>query len=78
MATQEPRIIYVCPTCLTISEQPLPDHPHQMSRCNAGIPGDEKSKPIMTPDGGIVTHAPRWWVESCLALERQEQSQGAE
>lgn len=77
MAAQEHRIVYVCPTCLVISEQPLLDHPHLMYECDAGAPGDERSKPIMTPEGQVLTHAPRWWVELCLTRERQAQSEGA-
>jgi len=43
-----------------------------MVTCDCGEPGDERSRPITTPDGRLVSRAPRWWVETCCDLARAE------
>jgi hypothetical protein len=68
------RIVYVCPTCLLVSDRQDWHHDQLMRQCDAGVPGDEQSKPIMTPAGDLVTHAPRWWVEKCLELHRSSEN----
>lgn len=70
---QGKRIIYVCEVCLLISTEPGEHHGRPMFRCDAGEPGSERSRPLMTPDGELKTHAPAWWVEHCLGrLPRTE------
>jgi len=64
---QATRIIYICQTCLRIAAEPEVCHDQPMSRCDVGAPGSERSKPVMTPDGELMTHAPLWWVERCLS-----------
>jgi hypothetical protein len=34
-----------------------------MARVDAGVPGDERSKPLMDEHGNLKTRAPIWWVE---------------
>ncbi|MFQ5855130.1 MAG: hypothetical protein ACE5LU_05750 [Anaerolineae bacterium] len=35
----------------------------EMIRIDAGVPGDERSKPLMDEQGNLKTRAPVWWVE---------------
>ncbi len=60
------RIVYVCPVCLLVSDHQERHHDRLMCECDAGAPGDERSKPLIGPSGELVTHAPRWWVEKCF------------
>ncbi len=71
---QEHRIIYVCPNCFSLSEEPKECCHEMMVQCDAGVPGDEQSRPLMAADGELVTRAPRWWVEWCMQT-RQSQKQ---
>lgn len=57
------RIIYVCETCLSISNAPGECHGTKMLKVDAGEPGSERSKPIIGEEGRLKSHAPRWWVE---------------
>lgn len=68
---QKGRIVYVCRQCLRVAGEPDECHDRPMIECDAGAPGDERSRPVTTPDGELVTHAPRWWVEMCLAAQRR-------
>jgi len=69
--TQKGRIVYVCPRCLRVAGEQEECHGQLMVECDAGMPGDERSRPITTLEGELVTHAPRWWVEKCLLAQRQ-------
>lgn len=61
--TEEHRIIYICPECFMIAEDPRNCCEHEMTRIDAGAPGDERSKPLMDEQGELKTRAPVWWVE---------------
>ncbi len=63
---QTARVIYICQTCLRIATEPEMCHGRSMFRCDAGAPGSERSRPLMTSSGDLKTHAPLWWVEQCL------------
>ncbi len=41
-------------------------HPHSSVKCDAGVPGDERSMPLFDAQGRILTRAPKWWVEACF------------
>ena len=68
--SQQRRIVYVCPKCLRMSWELEECHGQPMYECDAGVPGDKRSQPIMTTNGRLVTHAPRWWVDKCLERYR--------
>lgn len=57
------RIIYVCEKCLTVQDTPLDCCNHTMIKIDAGEPGSERSKPVMTKSGELRSRAPRWWIE---------------
>ena len=60
---EEHRIIYVCQECFTMAGEARTCCEHKMIRLDAGIPGDERSKPLMDERGNLKTRAPLWWVE---------------
>ncbi len=60
--TQEHRIVYVCEICLRMSAEPGTCHDRPMLRCDAGCPGDDCTRPVESPQGKWLTHAPRWWI----------------
>jgi hypothetical protein len=66
------RIVYVCSECFRVAGGQEICHGRPMLECDAGLPGDERSKPVMTPEGELVTHAPRWWVEMCLEIQQRK------
>jgi len=66
------RVIYVCTQCLRISPNEATCHNEAMIECDCGLPGDERSRPVMTAQGKLVTHAPRWWVETCRARAKMK------
>jgi hypothetical protein len=39
-------------------------------KCNAGVPGDERSMPLFDASGNLVTRAPKWWVEACFGSKK--------
>jgi len=61
--TREHRIIYLCPHCFQIGEEPCECCGREMTRFDAGAPGDPRSKPLMDEHGNLKTRAPAWWVE---------------
>ncbi len=61
------RTIYVCAKCLKVSPVADTCHGELMAECDCGSPGDERSRPIMTAEGRLVTRAPRWWVDANCA-----------
>ena len=60
------RAIYVCRVCHRVAQEPLDCHPGQSVDCDAGAPGDERSKPLFDANGRLVTRAPKWWVDACF------------
>ncbi len=69
-ATRHARTVYVCPECHIISPTAMQHHDEAMIECDAGEPGDERSKPVFDAHGRLVTRAPRWWVETCIDTAR--------
>ncbi len=60
------RTIYVCRVCHLVGKRPLTCHPGKSVQCDAGEPGDERSKPLFDGEGHLVTRAPKWWVDACF------------
>ncbi len=60
------RKVYVCRVCHLVGRQPLSCHPGQSVQCDAGVPGDERSKPLFDAQGHLATRAPKWWVDACF------------
>ncbi len=56
------RIVYVCETCLSVSDAPMVHHGRPMLQCDAGCEGDDCTQPVVDSAGRILTHAPKWWV----------------
>ena len=56
------RILYMCEMCLLASDTQMMHHGRLMTRCDAGCEGDDCTRPVVDPDGHILTHAPKWWV----------------
>lgn len=69
----EQRIIYICPECFTMAEDPQAGCEHKMLRVDAGDPGDQRSKPLMDAEGNLKTRAPVWWVERYAWWARDSQ-----
>jgi len=59
---EQVRIVYMCEECLYCSSEPGNHHGRPMTRCDAGCPGDECTKPLETAEGRLLTRAPRWWI----------------
>jgi hypothetical protein len=57
------RIIYICQDCFTVAERLSQCCGHDMARVDAGMAGDERSKPLVDNHGNLQTRAPIWWVE---------------
>jgi len=57
-------IFYLCPVCFETSESGVEYHRHQMIRCDAGQPGDERRKPLVDDSGQLKSRAPRWFLEA--------------
>ncbi len=64
------RTIYVCRECHRVDQRPLTCHPDALVQCDAGAPGDERSQPLFDARGNLVTRAPKWWVEACIASKK--------
>ncbi len=60
------RTIYICRVCHLVGQHTLNCHPGNTVECDAGEPGDERSKPLFDKHGHLVTRAPKWWVEACF------------
>ncbi len=60
---EQHRIIYICQECFTIATRSQTCCERKMIRIDAGVPGDERSKPLMDEYGNLKTRAPVWWVE---------------
>jgi len=69
---QETRIVYVCPNCFNLSAEPMECCNQMMIQCDAGVPGDERSRPLMTAEGKLATRAPKWWVERCMQMRKSQ------
>ncbi|MBI2935717.1 MAG: hypothetical protein HYY31_02750 [Chloroflexi bacterium] len=61
---REPAVIYICRYCFNVAEVAGRCHDLPMVRCQPPPPGDELSKPLVTPDGRILTRAPQWWLQA--------------
>jgi len=55
---------YICPKCFQVCETERECHRHQMVKCNAGQPGDERRRPVTDQFGQTVSRAPRWYLEA--------------
>ncbi len=64
--TQADRSVYICRVCHLVGLKPLSCHPGRSVACDAGAPGDERSKPLFDRQGRLVTRAPKWWVDACF------------
>ena len=51
------RAVYVCRVCHRVGQRPLTCHPGASAKCDAGMPGDERSMPLFDPHGQLVTRA---------------------
>lgn len=60
------RTVYICRVCHLVGRRPLTCHPGKSVQCDAGEPGDDKSKPLFDRKGKLVTRAPKWWVDACF------------
>ncbi len=61
--TSSQQAFYMCVMCFNASEEPGECHVRPLLKVECGPPGDESTLPVTTPDGKLVTRAPRWWVE---------------
>ncbi len=68
------RIVYICQVCHRTGERPLTCHARASRKCDAGMPGDERSKPLFDERGNLVTRAPKWWVDACFKRKRSKVS----
>jgi hypothetical protein len=64
--TRAGRSVYICRVCHLVGLKPLNCHPGNSVVCDAGEPGDERSKPLFDRQGRLVTRAPKWWVDECF------------
>ncbi len=71
--TEKHRIIYICPDCFTVLDQPGKCCNQDMTCIDAGAPGDPRSKPLMDEHGHLLTRAPVWWVERYAWWLRENQ-----
>jgi hypothetical protein len=55
---------YICPVCFAVSEEPGLHHERQMVHCDELPVGDERLKPIISSQGDLKGHAPRWFLEA--------------
>jgi hypothetical protein len=60
------RRVFICRVCHLVGREPLACHPGQSVECDAGVPGDDRSKPLFDAQGHLVTRAPKWWVDACF------------
>jgi hypothetical protein len=60
--------VYICRVCHRVGQSPLNCHPGNSVLCDAGEPGDERSKPLFDEHGHLVTRAPKWWVDACFEM----------
>jgi len=51
------RMVYVCCVCHRVGLRPLRCHPGKSNKCDAGMPGDERSMPLVDEHGHLVTRA---------------------
>ncbi len=65
----KPRTVYICPECHWVSLRAVRHHNRKMVKCDAGVPGDPRSKPLFDAAGNLKSRAPRWWIEACAAQE---------
>ena len=65
------RTIYICRECHRVAQRPVKCHGRAAVRCDAGMPGDERSKPLFDAQGQLVTRAPKWWVDACFRRKPQ-------
>ncbi len=64
------RLVYICRVCHRVGQRPPECHPGNAVECDAGTPGDERSKPLFDERGRLVTRAPKWWVEACFQSKK--------
>lgn len=55
---------YICPVCFRTCDTEIECHDHRMVECEAGIPGDERRRPVADRFGNYVSRAPRWYMEA--------------
>ena len=71
------RMVYVCCVCHRVGLRPLRCHPGKSGKCDAGMPGDERSMPLVDEHGHLVTRAPKWWVDACCHVKSKAQTKKA-
>lgn len=59
------RAVYICPVCHCVSARAGIHHRRRTTKCDAGIPGDERSKPLYDESGNLISRAPLWWIDAC-------------
>ncbi len=65
------RTVYICRVCHRVGQRPLSCHAGKSVKCDAGAPGDERSKPLFSADGHLLTRAPKWWVDACFHTKKK-------
>jgi hypothetical protein len=55
---------YICPVCFAVSEGAGMHHGRPMVHCEELPVGDERLKPIISKEGDLKGHAPRWFIEA--------------
>lgn len=55
---------YICPVCFLVSEEPGMHHNRQMVYCQELPVGDDRLKPVISREGDLKSHAPRWFLEA--------------
>lgn len=65
MAYQIVAVFYLCPQCLEAAAgpTPCPRCGGQRVVCRPGAAKDPCRKPLLSPSGQIMSHAPLWWLE---------------
>jgi hypothetical protein len=67
---------FLCPRCLSAAESPGKCQRCGVERlgCRPGEVDDPCRRPLMSPDGRILTRAPLWWLRFSVAevARRQE------
>jgi hypothetical protein len=60
------QVLYICPKCFRVCETESECHAHRMVRCETGLPGDDRRKPVMDDHGRLVSRAPLWYLEALI------------
>ena len=65
MAYEIVRVLYLCPRCLEPASKPTPCPRCGGERvdCCPGEADDPCRKPLLSPTGEVLSHAPLWWLQ---------------